>query len=545
MMAKEKKNKKRDSKPKREKVVTIQQPVITPFYINKKLIAGIILFLEVAILFTGIILLRYFTNGQYIWIYWVVRALAWLTLIPIVNSRMDSAYKIIWLAVMVVLPVLGATLYVLFANKKFTKKEKKQVDSVHAELDKFMSYSSKGVLKRIDPDKEPNAYNIARYIHRNGRTNIFDNTETTYFPWGEEAFPVMLEKLKQAKHYIFMEYFIIEQGHFWNSILEILVQKAQEGVDVRVMYDDLGCMNTLPNDYDQYLESVGIKACVFAPIRPFLDIRMNNRDHRKILVIDGHTGFTGGINIADEYINEKVRFGKWKDNAIMLRGHAVFGLTCLFLETWARLKNEKIEDFKQYLSTRYADETATFRSDGFVQPYGSVPYTFETIGLNVYEDIIIRSKKYLYISTPYLILNSEMLNAIMLAAKNGVDVRMLTPHIPDKKIVFGITRSFYRPLIEAGVRIYEYTPGFVHAKTFIADDEMGTVGTINLDYRSLFLHSENGVFLYKTKCLKDIKQDFEDSFLVSKEYTLKTIDKEFSKGYRLMVAILRLFAPML
>ena len=544
-MAKKKKDENQEPKQKREKVVRIQEPVITPFYINKKLVAGIILFLEVAILLTGIILLRYFTNGNYIWIYWLIRAICWVVLIPIVNSRMDPAYKITWLVVMVFLPVLGATLYVLFANKKFTKKEKKSIDGVNEQLDKIMSYSSNGVLKKLNPDKDPDAYSIGQYIKRSGHIDIFDDTETTYYAWGEEAFPVMIEKLKKAKHYIFMEYFIIEQGHFWNSILEVLIEKAQEGLDVRVMYDDLGCMSTLPNDYDKYLESVGIKCCIFAKIRPFLDIRMNNRDHRKILVIDGHTGFTGGINIADEYINEKIRFGKWKDNAIMLRGAGVFGLTTLFLEAWSRLRNEPIDDFKPYLPTVYLNETIPFKTDGLVQPYGSIPYTFETIGLNVYQDIIFRAKKYLYISTPYLILNSEMLNAIMMAAKNGVDVRLLTPHIPDKKLVFGVTRSFYRPLVEAGVRVYEYAPGFVHAKTFIADDEMGTVGTINLDYRSLFLHSENGVFLYKTKSLKDIKQDFENTFLVSKEFTAEVIEKEFSLPYRLFVAVLRLFAPLL
>ena len=532
-------------KVKREKTVRIQEPVITPFYLNKKLVAGLILFVEVALLVTGIILLRYFTNGDYIWIYWIVRAFAWLMLIPIVNSRMDPAYKIIWLAIMVVLPVLGATLYLLFANKKFSKKEKKQVEKTQQELDKIVSYSSHGMINKINIDKDPNAYNIAQYIRKNGHTDIYDNTETTYYPWGEEAFPVMLEKLRNAKHYIFMEYFIVEQGHFWNSILEILIEKANQGLDVRVVYDDLGCMSTLPNDYDKYLESVGIKCSVFAPIRPFLDIRMNNRDHRKILVIDGHTGFTGGINIADEYINEKIRFGKWKDNAIMLHGNGVFGLTTLFLETWSRLRNEKIEDFAPYIPSKYLTETTSFKSDGLVQPYGSIPYTFETIGLNVYQDIIFRAKKYLYISTPYLILNSEMMNAIMMAAKNGVDVRMLTPHIPDKKIVFGITRSFYKQLIEAGVRVYEYVPGFVHAKTFIADDEMGTVGTINLDYRSLFLHSENGVFLYKTKTLRDIKKDFENTFMVSKEFTLDVVEKEFPLWYRAFVYVLRIFAPIL
>ena len=532
-------------KVKREKTRRIQEPKITPFYINKKLVAGLILFFEVAILLTAIILLRVFANGNYIWIYWIIRALCWLVLIPIVNSRMDPAYKITWLVLMVFLPVLGATLYLLFANKKFNKKEQVRVDRINKELDSIMSYSSRGMIKKINVDKDPDAYNIAQYIRRTGHTDIYNDTETTYYAWGEEAFPVMIEKLKKAKHYIFMEYFIIEQGHFWNDILEVLIQKAEEGVDVRVIYDDLGCMKTLPNDYDQYLESVGIKCCIFAKIRPFLDIRMNNRDHRKILVIDGHTGFTGGINIADEYINEKIRFGKWKDNAIMLRGNGVFGLTTLFLQAWSSLRGEKIDDFAPYLPTKYLDETNSFKTDGLVQPYGSIPYTFETIGLNVYQDIIFRAKKYLYISTPYLILNSEMMNAIMMAAKNGVDVRMLTPHIPDKKIVFGITRSFYKQLVEAGVRVYEYIPGFVHAKTFIADDEMGTVGTINLDYRSLFLHSENGVFLYKTKTLKDIKQDFEETFMVSKEYTLDVIDKEFPVWYRLFVSVLRLLAPLM
>lgn len=535
----------KEEKVKREKTRRIQEPKITPFYINKKLIAGLILFLEVAALVTAIVLLRVFANGDYIWIYWIIRALCWLVLIPIVNSRMDPAYKITWLVIMVFLPVLGATLYLLFANKKFNKKEQKKVDGINKELDRINTYSSHGLLRKLNVDKDPDAYNIAKYIKKVGHIDIYDNTETTYYPWGEEAFPVMIEKLKNAKHYIFMEYFIIEQGHFWNSILEVLIQKAEEGVDVRVIYDDLGCMATLPNDYDQYLESVGIKCCIFAKIRPFLDIRMNNRDHRKILVIDGHTGFTGGINIADEYINEKIRFGKWKDNAIMLRGNGVFGLTTLFLQAWSQLRDEKIDDFAPYLPAKYLSETVPFKNDGLVQPYGSIPYTFETIGLNVYQDIIFRAKKYLYISTPYLILNSEMLNAIMMASKNGVDVRLLTPHIPDKKIVFGITRSFYRPLVEAGVRVYEYVPGFVHAKTFIADDEMGTVGTINLDYRSLFLHSENGVFLYKTKTLKDIKQDFEETFLVSKEFTLDIIEKEFPLWYRLFVDVLRLFAPLM
>ena len=540
MSKKEKKAK--PEKVKREKTRTIKEQSLTPFYLNKKLIAGLFLIIEVGAIIAGAILLATYVNTT---IYFVVTLVASLMVIPIVNSKMDPSYKIAWLVVMVFLPVLGAFLYLMFANKKFTRKERLKVEATHAKLDQIMTYSAAGVSKKINIDRDPNAYNIAQYIRKNGHTEIYNDTETTYYPWGEDAFPVMIRELKKAKHYIFMEYFIIEQGHFWNSILEVLIEKAKAGVDVRVMYDDLGCMKTLPNDYEKYLESVGIKCVIFAPIRPFLDIRMNNRDHRKICVIDGHTGFTGGINIADEYINEKIRFGKWKDNAIMLRGDGVFGLTSLFLQTWSVLRNEPIDDFAPYTPNKYASETTQFKSDGLVQAYGSIPYTFETIGLNVYEDIIYRARKYLYISTPYLILNSEMENAIKMAAKNGVDVRLLTPHIPDKKMVFGITRSFYKPLVEAGVRVYEYAPGFVHAKTFIADDEMGTVGTINLDYRSLFLHSENGVFLYKTKCLKDIKQDFETCFGVSKEYTLEVIRRDFPLWYRIFVAVLRLFAPLM
>ena len=534
-------SKKKTENELNRKAKRIQEPTFTPFYVNKKIVAALILFIEVVAIVVLAILLANYVNTT---IYFIISGVAILVLIPIVNSKMDPSYKITWLVLMVILPVFGALLYILFANKKFTKREKKKMAGTMESLEKILSYSSTGVLSRIDPNKDPDAYSIGHYIRKYSTTDIYNNTETTYYPWGEDAYPVMLEKLKQAKHYIYMEYFIIQQGKFWNSILEILKEKAKEGLDVRVIYDDMGCMKTLPNKYDDYLRSVGIKCVVFAPIRPFLDVRMNNRDHRKILVIDGHTGFTGGINLADEYINEKIRFGKWKDNAIMLRGDGVFGLTSLFLTTWNRIRGENIDDFTPYLPSTYAKETIPFKSDGLVQAYGSIPYTFETIGLNVYQDICFRAKKYLYISTPYLILNDEMANAITMAAKNGVDVRLLTPHIPDNRVVFGITRSYYKQLIEAGVKIYEYIPGFVHAKTFLADDTLGTVGTINLDYRSLFLHSENGVFLYKTKSLKDIKNDFEETFKVSKEITLEMV-KSLPIWYRFIIAFLRIFAPLL
>ncbi|MCR4879431.1 MAG: phosphatidylserine/phosphatidylglycerophosphate/cardiolipin synthase family protein, partial [Bacilli bacterium] len=356
--------------------------------------------------------------------------------------------------------------------------------------------------------------------------------------------PVMLEKLKSAKHYIFMEYFIIDPGKFWDSILEVLLQKVKEGVEVRLIYDDLGCFSTLPEDYDKYLNGKGIKCLRYSPLKPIIDIRMNNRDHRKIMVIDGHTGFTGGINIADEYINEIMRFGKWKDNAIMLEGDGVFGLTNLFLSTWVRITGEETPNFKDYLPARYAIEVPSFKANGYVSVYGSIPYTYETVGLNVYEMLCYEARERLDIATPYLILNKEMESAICNAAKRGVRVRLLTPHIPDKKTVFELTRANYRMLLRSGVEIYEYSPGFVHAKMFLVDDRIATVGTINLDYRSLFLHSENGCLLYNTESIKDIANDFDETFKVSEQFELKKYNATplRKKIFRL---ILQVFAPLM
>ncbi len=468
------------------------------------------------------------------------------TAFHIFNSKMNSSYKIAWMFFIIISPVFGTAFYILFANKKFTKREVRKIAPINKMMKEAMNApEADGAIGKLDKNLDGDCLNIATYIKHFSNCNIYQDTATTYFSWGEDAFPVILKKLKEAKHYIFLEYFIIAQGKMWDSILEILKEKARSGVDVRVIYDDFGCLKTLPAHYDRYLEKEGIKCLIFNKIKPFLDIRMNNRDHRKILVIDGFTGFTGGINIADEYINEKVRFGKWKDNCIMLEGDAVFSLTSLFLSTWLLRKNDKEEiDFRKYYPYQHVNKNKNNNTKGFVQPYGSLPYTYENAGYNVYLNLILKAKKYIYIATPYLILNSTIQEAICLAAKNGVKVKMLTPGVPDKKNVFEVTRSFYKPLVEAGVEIYEYQPGFVHSKMFLVDDIMGTVGTVNLDYRSLFLHMENGTFLYKTNCLKDIKNDFEETFLVSKKQTLDIINKTniFKRFYRIL---LKVFSPLL
>ena len=519
------------------------------FWFNKARIRIIILALLFLIEIGAVVALIIFTYVYDLpwlnFIYVLAEIFSIIVAIPIVNSRMDPAYKVTWLVFMLINSVIGATFYLLFGNKKFSKREKKKIKPSLTSLEGAMnSPEANGIASKLKPE-DGDLYNFATYIKGRSYTDTYSNTKTTYFAWGEEAFPVMLEKLRQAKHYIFLEYFIIQPGLFWNSILAILEEKAKRGVDVRVIYDDLGCLSTLPPNYDIELKKKGIHTVKYAPLRTLFNIRMNNRDHRKIMVIDGHTGFTGGINLADEYINEIVRFGKWKDTAIMLEGDGVFGLTNLFLSTWVRLNNLTTHiNFKNYLPARYISEAPLAKGSGYVAPYGSIPYTYETVGLNIYTMLCYRAKKYLDISTPYLVLNKEMEEAISQAAKNGVRVRLCTPAIPDKKIVFELTRSYYRNLLKSGVEIYEYTPGFVHQKMFLVDGNMATVGTINLDYRSLFLHAENGCFLYGCECIADIKKDFDNTFRVSKQITLEEYFKT-SRIKRLFRAILRIFAPLM
>lgn len=504
----------------------------------------IVLFIEIAII---AVLIIYF--NQYLFaIRSILSLIAVVTALLIFNSHCSTSYKIAWLCLMVLFPIFGSLCYLLFANKKFTKKEKRVLIPIADAMYKAnMSPESNNCVNSIDPNLDPNAYFFGKYLNEYSVNGIYKNSKVTYYPWGELAWKDMLIQLEKAKHYIFMEYFIIQEGVMWNSMLDILKRKASEGVDVRLMYDDLGCISTLKPSYYKTIRSYGIKCVAVNRVRARLDIRMNNRDHRKIMVIDGHTGFTGGINLADEYINEIVRFGKWKDNAIKIEGDAVYGLTSMFLTHWCTTKDyfENISDFSPYLANKYKHEIPEVTgASGYIAPYGSLPYTFETIGENIYLSLIMKAKKYIYITTPYLILDEQLNNALQMAAKGGVKIKLLTPHIPDKKIVFDLTRSYYRDLIEAGVEVYEYTPGFVHAKTFVVDGYMATVGTINLDYRSLYLHLENGCFIYKSDCIKDIENDMVETFQNSTMITAEMVNSSpvYKRFFR---AILKLFSSAL
>lgn len=510
-----------------------------------KLLIGLLLVAQVALVF---FLFIYFigTSSPQVLLYFVLVIFVADIIVStfVINSDSPTVYRLTWLFFVWTLPGLGILLYLLFANKTSGRSNARMFRKKNYPF--LMNRASEEERKAL-AETHPEAVDISRYLDYASGGGAFDQTSLTYYRLADEAFEPLLEELRKAKHYIFMEFFIFERGKMWNSMLEILEQKAAEGVDVRVLYDDVGCLTTLPSGYYLRLRKKGIKAYNYNPLRPFTDIRMNNRDHRKILVIDGHTGFSGGFNIADEYINAVDRFGHWKDNGIMLRGKAVYNFTLMFLSTWQSASHETVtaEEKEYYRPERYIDEVGGFPdSDGYIQPYGDVPYSAEAVGERVYLKLINQAKKTLYMTTPYLIIDEEIEAALVTAAHSGVDVRLVTPHIPDKKAVFGITRSFYGKLLQAGVKIYEYTPGFVHEKTFYCDGELATVGTINMDYRSLFLHLECGTFLIGNKAIEDIRKDFEQTFEVCHQVSLDEWRgwRRHNGGYW---QVLRILAPLL
>lgn len=511
----------------------------------QKILALFLIFLQIVLLVAFLYLLTSatLTKETYIpMIFSYLAAQAFFELYAFFTNT-ESEYKIAWILAIGVLPVVGILFFVLFANKRISPRQQKESIRLLKSLQiPATDTDTKEKLKSTDLS----SYAISSYIEEGSGNGIYERTKVTYYPLGEEAFKSMLIDLKKAKHYIFLEYFIIAEGRMWSEILSILLEKVQEGVDVRLIYDDFGSLTTLPKNYDKELRKKGIKAYSFRPIKPFISVKLNNRDHRKILVIDGHTGYTGGINIADEYINEKKRFGVWKDNAVRLEGEAVSNLTLDFLSQWKDNFEKSFNiDIYYYSPKTFINEIGGFpKSDGFIQPYGDIPFSYSAVGQNVYLSLLARAERYCYITTPYLILNREMSEAIKRAALSGVDVRIITPGIPDKKQVYSLSRSYYRELLIAGVRIYEYSPGFIHEKSFLADDHLAVTGTINLDYRSLYLHYENAVFIADSSACLDIKNDFEQMFAESKEVT-KDDWRAIKKKYGWHWPLLKLIAPLL
>ena len=458
------------------------------------------------------------------------------TILAIVNRNMPPESKVTWLLFAVV-PVFGFLLYLMIGERRLSKKEIQQLEKMDSmKFREDNSYDLRVELKQ----ENKSAFGIVKsLLSMDHNADVYDGTASQYFPLGEEMFEAMLDDLRSAKKFIFLEFYIIDPGLMWNRVLEILVDKVQQGVEVKLLYDDIGCMATLPGDYTKRLRKMGIDAHKFNKVIPRMTVAYNNRDHRKILVVDGQVGYTGGINLADEYINHIVRFGHWKDGGVRLEGRAVKALTRLFLMNWYINRGE-ITDFD-----RYHFDSQRVEGKGLYIPYGSGPKPIykEQVGKAVYQNIINQAIDYVYITTPYLIIDYDLTEDIKNAAMRGVDVRIVTPFIPDKKLIQIVTRGAYPDLLEAGVKIYEYTPGFIHSKNVISDDELAVVGTINFDYRSLVHHYENAVLMYQTESIADIKQDFEDLFDVSKEISLETLQNSWYQ--RLLKEIMQLFAPLL
>lgn len=499
--------------------------------IKRILIVAICILLQLG--FTLTILIGFSENS--VIIHTIFELLSTIIFLGIIRNSKSINSKIPWLILILISPIFGGLLYCILGRNLHKSKILKLINASIEKSQKYLKQDEQ-IMKKLKQDNK-RVYGQVKYILENAAYPISQNNEVKYFDVGEKAYKVMLEELSKAKKFIFLEYFIIENGEMWQGILDILEDKVKQGVDVRVIYDDAGSVATLKNNYDKYLEKKGIKCICFNKLKAVLAVVMNNRDHRKIMVIDGNVAFSGGINIADEYINKKEKHGHWKDNGIMIKGQATWNFTIMFLEIWNAYREEK-EDYNKYKPTILPNVEG-----GYICPYGESPLDNEILGENIYLNIINQAKDYVYIFTPYLIIDSEMVTALTLASKRGVDVRIIMPGIPDKKVAFSLAKSYYEMLIKDGVKIYQYTPGFVHSKVFVCDDEIATVGTINLDYRSLYLHFECGVYIYKDKIIEEIKKDVIDTFEKSHLVELEECNVGLFKA--IYQAILRLFAPLL
>ncbi len=455
----------------------------------------------------------------------------------LLNNRLNPTAKITWLIVILLLPVFGVLLFVYTQSDLGHRVLKDWTNKVITDT-KACIRQDEDVTARLAGENGGVAA-LARYMSRSGCHPVYDKTAVTYFPLGEDKFDAMLRELAAAKHFIFLEYFIVSEGIMWGRVLEILAQKAAEGVDVRVMYDGTCEFALLPHDYPKRLRKLGIKCKIFAPVSPFVSTHYNYRDHRKILVIDGHTAFNGGVNLADEYINQKVKFGHWKDTAVMVKGEAVKSFTLMFLQMWGMDGGKaEFETFLAYPALPVQE------ARGYVIPYGDRPLDEDQLGERVYMDMLNRALQYVHIMTPYLILDGETETALKFAAERGVEVVLLLPGIPDKRIPYALAKTHYASLLESGVKIFEYTPGFVHAKVFVSDDREAVVGTINLDYRSLYHHFECATYMYGTDCIPKIEADFQATLKKCRRVTKETVRHE-KWTVKLLGSLMKVAAPLL
>ena len=473
-----------------------------------------------------------FTAGR-VWLNGALKALSILIVLYLVRKDENSAYKIGWIVLIGLLPLLGGALYLAFGNKapaKYLRERMQKVEQAHqTEL-----AQPEGQTDALDISSR----NLSRYVAKFGPYPAWRDTAAHYFSCGEEMYPQLLADLDKAEKFIFLEFFILRSGKMWDGVEQILRRKAAQGVDVRLIYDDFGSLLGLPSDFVIRMEKAHIRCIPFNPVVPLVSLVMNHRDHRKIVVVDGNVAYTGGVNLADEYINAEQRFGYWKDNALRLRGEATWSLTVFFLTMWDHQNPHS--DFRLFRPRQLPPLETT---GGIVIPYADTPNADDTIGADLYLQMISKAKRYLYITTPYLAIDETITSALCIAARTGVDVRIMTPHIPDKKGVFAVTQSNYPVLLEAGARIFEFTPGFVHTKTMVADDLYASVGSCNLDYRSFYLQFENGVWLCGDPAVLSVRDDFLQTMEVCQEITLDDC-RTLSFPRRIVQTVYRLFAPL-
>lgn len=471
---------------------------------------------------------------------YLVGTLAIFTIVMVVhviNAEHNPSVKLTWVILIMALPGFGGLFYI-FIQRDIGHRALKSLLKIIMKESADELKKQDGLMEKLKSENK-GLYNLATYTGKVGSFPIYENSSAKYFPTGEEAFEEMLVQLSNAKEFIFLEYFIVTEGQMWGQILKILSDKVKEGVEVRMMYDGTCEFALLPHSYPRRLRELGIQTKVFAPIRPFISTHYNYRDHRKILVVDGQVAFTGGINLADEYINQKEVYGYWKDTVVMIAGEAVDSFTLMFLQMWNIDKRNR-----SYITNSYEAKPLEAATKGYILPFGDSPLDHDKVGQMIYMDILNRAKDYVHIMTPYLILDGEMVTALQFAARRGVDVKILMPHIPDKKFVFAQSRSHYKELMRTGVEIYEYTPGFMHAKSFVSDDTKAVVGTINLDYRSLYHHFECGVYMEGVPAVLDVERDFNETLKQSQRVTLEDI-KNYNFFMTIIGKVLKLIAPLL
>ena len=473
------------------------------------------------------------TAGK-VWVNAGLNVLSLFITLYLVRKDENSDYKIIWLVLIGMMPLLGGALYLAFGNKAPAKRMRQRMQAVERQHTADLAQQP-GQTDALDPASR----GLSRYVSEYGPYPAWKNSTAKYYPCGEAMYPDLLADLEKAERFIFLEFFIVRTGKMWKGVEDILVRKAAQGVDVRLIYDDFGSLLGLPSDFVVKMERAHIRCIPFNPVVPLVSLVMNHRDHRKIVVVDGNTAYTGGINLADEYINEEERFGYWKDAALRTEGAAVWNFTVMFLDHWNAFRPSE-EDYAPFMPQA---EALSAQSDGVIQPYGDSPLDEEALAETVYLNIINQAQRYVYIYTPYLAVGETMLEALKAAAKRGVDVRLVLPGIPDKKLVFRLTRSYYVPLLRAGVRIYEFTPGFLHAKCYVSDDRAAVVGSINMDYRSLFLHFECGALLLYNSQVIALRDDVLRTLPECREVQLA--DCRTSLAGTLLDSVLRLLSPLM